>query len=753
MALARVIRPRVFLEGTEVQCYKISVQSCIGAPSVATIDLPPVEEFFDRYVESPPNSGNFVQMLGVQPRTLVHIFYTDSEDPDGADRLLFEGEFVRYEYVKEDSARFLRLVARDVSNILSNIYVRYYSDFFTPYGSKMSIFTGQATASNPNTESIRLSLIGSGTGLNAEVMNAIQNDTGGFGIAAALRSIVTKALTVNTFFENFNNRTQIANKIITLADIQSRQLLDTTQLASLIQQNMSNLKESASVWDLYAMLMSLVFYFPVSITSAPYLPQAITNIGSSDKGSQTFNVTAGNTLMSLLIKPYTWWTAPPTFNVIFPSQYKSFTMKRDFLTEPTRIMMSAFGVLESIDQQALQSFAPSQFLFVAPHQLADKFDRDVYDSQFKNVLQSASVRAAEENLNNLRNQRKTVEIQFYSQSTTPSQKISLKSQMSQLDASIQGAQTALQSIIQTVQAQTAINQASQAPRPPSLVSAQLWNRDVLTDVDNVSLASREDIKGIIFGFDYLQQTQVELTKAKAISPLALKDYLSKVADYKLVISQQRNRVSALSLHFCPHLVPGFPVLIVDPVRNFFGELDCVTHTMDANGAFAETEIQVSFVRNDEIEFTDLQRNTPGQIQFPAWINPLYLPSNIGQNVYQTLFPQNRPDLSKPGIKAADSILAYAPTNKVNQIAAANRIRQLYFASKDRERFALAFTRRNIASIDQTFVSVLKGSKYGGNYILNSFSDARFQAVQAYINAARKVKTFAPADMAPTSSTS
>lgn len=743
MSTGKKIVLRVFLEGLEIPCFRAVVQSSIGAPAVATIDVPAATEFFDRYEEDPPNSGNFVQKEGVQPRTLVHIFYEDSDDPDQVPRLLFEGEFVRYEYTKTKNDRVLRLIARDVSNILSSIYVRYYSDFFTPYAGSVSVFTGQSTTSRPNTESIRLQLLGGGTGINAEVMNAIQKDPNGFGISAAFKDIVATALKTNTFFTKFANRTKVVDKIASLSDVTIKKLLDSTVLASLVFQNMSNLKESASVWDLYTMLMGLVYYFPVPIAAAPYIDQPVVDSGSADKGSKQHTISPAKNLISLLLKPYTWWTAPPTFNVIFPTQYKTFNSRRDFLSEPTRIMMSAFGVIESLAQEELKSFAPSQYLFIAPRALADRFNREAYDSQFQNVATSKSVKAAEDNITALQEQKRQVEIKIANPKLTAAQKSDLRNQDAALDTSILKAQTDLSALVQSIKAQGDIWLAKEAPKAEKKVQVQLWNRSVLTDQDNVSLASREDLKGIVFGFDYLTQTQVEVSKSKGISPTALKDYLSNIADYKLSIQQHKDRISEMSMIFSPQLVPGFPALVVDPVQSYFGELDVVTHIMDAQG-MAETQAQVSFVRNSEVEFSDVGRNTPGNIQFPAWINPSYLPSFIGSQVYQKLFPKNKPDASKPGIPAADSILAFAPTRAKNQIAAASRIRQLYFNAKNQERFATNFTRRNIASMDQTF-QVLGATKNGSNYVLNSFSDERYKSVAAYAAAARKVRVDATSD--------
>lgn len=733
--IGRVIKPRVFLEGVEIPVYRITVQTSIGAPSAAVLDIPPSEEFFERF-EKDEKTGEFVQKTGVLPRSLVHIFYEDSEDPDRVARLLFEGEFVKFQYSKTVDGRSIRLVARDISNLLTTAYIRFYGDFSTPYANLVTAFTGQGTTENPNPEQIRLAIENASMGLNSDVLSAIRNDPAGVGVAAAFRDIARKAGSFNTFFNVFELRTKIAEKIVALPDTKSRLLLEAGALEGLIKQNMANLKEFSTVWDLYTMLMSLVFYFPVPIPSAPFLPKAIMQQGST---GASFEVSKGATLMSLLIKPYTWWTAPPTFNVIFPSQYKTFTFERDFLAEPTRLLMSAFGTFASLAQADLTKAAPSHYMFMAPSSLAQRFEQEVSDTRTK-----GKIVGLERDLSTLVYQRDQAAASLFDQSLNQQQQLTLQQQVTAKNAEITAKEAELasarKSAAETEKAVTAIETSG---KKPSRVSAGLWNRSILTEADGVSSASREDVKGIVFAFDYLSQTQVEASRAKGIDPSGLRTYMSNVANYKLALQQHKDRMAQVSMEFSPQLVCGFPALVVDPNRNFFGELDSVTHILDANGV-ADTQVQLSLVRSDEVEFAERNRNVPGKTSFPRWINERYLPSQIGDQVYKVLFPENRPDQSKPGLKAADSIMAYDQSSTKTQIEAARSIRKLYYAARDKERFALGFTRRNIASIDQVF-GILGAKRQGNTFLFSALSSDRFRAALEYATAAFKVATAITSD--------
>lgn len=736
--LGRIIRAKVFFEGIEVPFYRITVQNAIGAPSIALIDIPPSEKFFERVDEEPLNSSKFVKKTGVLARTLVHVFYEDSADPDGVSRLLFEGEFVQFEYIKDKNRRAIRIVARDISNLLSYIYVRNYSDFFTPYGKFISAFTGI----NKNQEVLRLEILRLAN-INPEISEAMQADFREVGIGSAFRSILLKALELNAFFKDFQNRTKINRKVVTFADAESRQLLAISLFESMIKQNISNLKESSTVWDLYATLMGLVFYHPVTIPCAPFIRSAVTDTTIDIDGKErSFQAIRENTIVSLLLKPYSWWTAPANFNVIFPNQYKTFTFGRDLLSEPTRLLVSSFGILESFAQADLQKVTPSTFMYIAPTALAKKWDQDAFNTKIRDAGQRISV-DLEKEISNLTAQKAGLQGQKARPGVLKSDADRLTRQIADLDTQITTQRTALDQIRTDAEAdkqRTTIEQSTGKRR--AQIAADVWNQNILTAADGVSLASREDIKGIIFGFDYLTQTQVEVTKSKAVSSVDLQQYLSNVANYKLAIQQHMKRRASLTCHFLPNLVTGFPALVVDPNRNFFGEVDAVVHTLDAEG-LADTQVQLSFVRGDETEFTEEFRNTPGNVIFPEWINQKYLPDNIGTEIYAKLFPANGL------IPAAKSILAF---DIRNQVAAARELRKRYFVAGDKAQFSFSFTVRNIASIDQTFEIALGAQKLNENrYFVGTSDSERALAVQEYVQSvseASRSRADVPAEITP-----
>lgn len=728
--LGRTIKPKVYLEGVEIDAYKVTVQAAIGTSSAAIVEVPPADAFFERLVEDPPGSGTFVQKNGVLPRSLLHVFFEDSSDPDGEMRLLFEGEVTGFQYQKTPDRRHLQIIAKDLTNTLSQAYVRYYSDFFVPYHNVMAAFAGIGTANQPDPERILLNLARA-TALHPEILSALQAESGRSGAGAAFRQIVEKAMSINSFFRLFDNRTKLSKKVVTFSDPRSRELLDISLIQALIQQSLSNLKEHMSVWDVFHALMELVFYFAVPVPSPPFLKNRIQEtVPLADGGTASFTPSEGNTLASLLIKPYTWWTAPPNFNVIFPSQYKSFTFGRDFLSEPTRLLMSAFGIIETIAGRDLSQ----HYMFVAPQPLASKFRQEAFDSASEQV--ETTIRQAKRDIDDLTEQKRQADIALQDPQLPKDQKEAKLKESQRLDAQIQERIRQLEE-----KAGEANEQIRSQPDAAHDLSVEAMHRNLLTASDGVSLPSREDIKGVVFSFDYLTQSQVEVSRSGGVDIGTFRRYLSSVANFKLALAQHRGRKASLRLYFSPQVVAGLPALVVDPHRNFFGEVDVVTHVLDAQG-MADTEIQLSFVREDDVRFAESFRNEVGETVFPRWVSEAYLPSNVGESVYSRLFPANRPDASKPGVQEAFSILLHGDGK--SQVSAANRIRDLYFKAREKDLFALSFTRRNIATQDQTF-QVLGAAKVGTRYVFHSPTDEQLQGATEYAAAARRVLLTAQAD--------
>lgn len=705
MAIERKIKAKVFLEGQEIPFFNVTVQNQIGQSAVAQIEIPPADSFFE-LTKSDPNTGGFIEQRGVLPRTMVHVFYLDPASEGEVYRLLFEGEFLGYDYQKTPTGRSIRLMAMDLSNVFNIVYTRYYADFFLPYNKFVASFAGV------NKEGFRQNVELLGTdAIVGEILRIIREEEvagQGRGVAAALKRIVANSAEKNDFFRLNNLRTKLVNKIFALDDPNSVDLIKGETLKSMIFQTMSNLKEHNHLWDILNHIMGIIFYYPLVVSASPYIKGPATTTTQFGSGAQTNEVstdllfdpvsgqTSSSSLMSMLFKPYTFFSAPPRCNVIFPDQYFSFTSTRRFNQEPTRLLMSAFSIIEEAIKPAAR-FLPKQFFFVAPTALASKFDQE---REFTQVAEGSVAQQMSEVLDKKREiedlekrQQQNVSSSDTTASLSLQQEIdTAKEELAALEESTQAAKDALDQ-----QAQSRARTSSVTGREPSSkseIGASLFGKNILTQFDGVTDVSREDIKGPIAKFDHLTNTQATVAKSSNVNLPEVQGYLSDLANFRLYLAQHQSRQSTVSMIFSPQLVPGFPALIVDPVENIFGELDVVIHRLDAEGN-ASTQSQISLVRSDDPKFSEVERSTVGNIQFPNWINSKYLPQFIGDNVYSVLFPRNG------DIPALQSILIESgETNQ--QFVAARNIRERYNKQSDKGRFIYGFTRRNVATIDQTF---------------------------------------------------
>lgn len=734
MAIERRVKAKVFLEGLEVPFFDFSVSSQIGQPVVAEIGLSPADSFFELTKEDPNKPGSFVRQRGVLPRTMVHIFYLDDTVEPNEYRLLFEGEYLGYRYEKAHDSRRVRAIAMDLSNVFNIVYTRYFAEFFLPYDNLVAAFAGV----NRDGRQLSLSLTGTDR-ISEEILRIIRTEDAarGRGISAAFKRIVAESIGKNDFFRLNNDRVKLVQKVFALDDPNSHELIRLEALKPLLQQNLSNLKEANTLWDVLNHIMSIVFYYPLSIGAAPYIQSPATTETPFTVDGQTRQVTtnlletrtfketttAEKSLVSLLFKPYTFFSAPPTCNVIFPDQYSNFTFSRRFDQEPTRLVLSAFSLIDEALGLEATRLAPRKFLFLAPTTLINKIDQEVQITQAVASSVIAAERAVEDQkalIASLERQKAEFEKNNNSQAAgTKATEISnAKTELDRLSEVATNLKAQRDQDLARSGRSTAVD--AFGPEVRSKIGQDFYGKNILTSFDGVDEPSREDIKGIIARFDHLTNTQAMVAKSAKVPLKDVQVYLSNLANYRLYLAQHEARQAQVQMVFSPQLLPGFPAVVIDPIENIFGELDVVVHSVTAEGA-ATTQAQLSLARADEPYFSEISRNDPAAIGLPNWVNTKYHPKNISNSVYRVLFPKNG------NVRALQSILAEGQT----QFAAALAVRERYQRMKDKGRFIWGYTQRNVATIDQVF-SVLGAVKLSeSQYVMAGSTDERLAQVLKY----------------------
>jgi len=121
---------RMFLEGIEVPCIAVHIKIGMNGPAAADIEVVPTDK-----------------VMGLMPRTMVHVFYFDPESAPNARheneqyRLLFMGEVISSNFIKTPQSRAAVLQCLDFSLYWDTAY-----QMMMDFGPQGNFFMGNASA-------------------------------------------------------------------------------------------------------------------------------------------------------------------------------------------------------------------------------------------------------------------------------------------------------------------------------------------------------------------------------------------------------------------------------------------------------------------------------------------------------------------------------------------------------------------------------------------------------------------------------
>jgi len=177
--------------------------------------------------------------------------------------------------------------------------------------------------------------------------------------------------------------------------------------------------------------------------------------------------------------------------------------------------------------------------------------------------------------------------------------------------------------------------------------------------------------------------------------------LMKQAEYQFQLSRYASRIMNVTMEFNPWLVCGFPCFVADSSISFFGNIESITHTIDANSG-GSTIIQCSLVR----ECDPVNDTTP---TIPEWTSDLFQPKNIS-DTYEKLIGCRAMCDGKPtetGIELLASALSGKKPINMSMLASTlyypkNRAKSEYHRAVDANgayAFADSYRRRTLATIE------------------------------------------------------
>lgn len=279
----RVVSPRVFLEGIEIDVASVRVGGGVGQPATATLEIP---------------AADAVHRL--LPRTLVHVFYCESshilEDPTNRAspeakqsgdpsvrknwRLLFAGEMTQYHYTNAGGSRQAVLVCQDFSSYWDAAKLYWGSNNTALYSYKTAIAAGATQAysgkKQVNSSNALLNLLLARpatnprlTGLLGGVVALLEAATGVFHPDAK-----KQFRGVNDFMSQAELRLHLTHMIAAAPDdTTSAKFLSTSQFRQYIQRVASSTGSQASFSDLLNLMLGRIYYSWASVLAPPYFPQ------------------------------------------------------------------------------------------------------------------------------------------------------------------------------------------------------------------------------------------------------------------------------------------------------------------------------------------------------------------------------------------------------------------------------------------------------------------------------------------------
>lgn len=394
---------RVYLEGIRIPVMGVTTTFMEGQPATADIKVIPVSGF----EKITPRSMVHIFYLTEATRKDTSDFYKGQDEGKEVDegnvtlgreyKLLFYGEYIGYSYAKTTQGRALILQCMDVTNYFSSIKqsaanyrtggfeqieqafigARRDRDGRTFYGKDLSdnltkwvggtkhyeIGEESPTRFNPNP----------GTSSTAN-----EEDGSGFGewkkdqsinvITGVHRAVLSAFVTGNRFYIKQMNRHRIPDFLVGLrGDTTADKLFNIKVFKKWLRQRVAGgYGQYKSIAEVLQQLMNILMYSSVTIPSPkmiygynqgelykPYNDWVAWKNEGTGGGVGFYNYGPrrehhmGTSVNMFLIKPDFWYFPPPMCNVIFPDQYTNFSYSRNFINEPTRMIMRTQSMVKS----------------------------------------------------------------------------------------------------------------------------------------------------------------------------------------------------------------------------------------------------------------------------------------------------------------------------------------------------------------------------------------------------------------------
>lgn len=593
MATVRLSDIRVYIEGIHIPVNSVLINASANAPSTCSIIVPPV-----------------IEWTRLPPRSYVQIFFRDYFEDSHAVferryKLLWDGEFRRFSLSRGVGQWDVQLDCEDATNYWSQSW-----GLFAP-GTAEGLDQVEIGASGTDTTKVSY-IRSSDTVLSHRQKDILlglgpnQRDekTGRSRIERVALDYFTEAMLLNPFYRRQNQKYKLTplttreeefgevtvtdprTRVMSLEDPEVSVLFKAFAMEDLIDHAVGEVSNALDLRTVITRFLELFFYLSYPVIAPPFHwgEAGVVNRGD-DPLPENLEAIRNTKLVQMVLKPTTYFSAPPACNVIWPDDVQSISYSQDHFSEPTRLRLTSMPQTSTDVPQAsylAQSLLRYNYQIYAPPLLGD-------------VLELAIIAQAE-----AAKEQSGLTRYFLSGIVTPSTDPSVLAK--QIISNIQSSGTAENTVLDE-------GLLEEVLRTTLYQNNALASALVLSD-PRLPPESREDIKGVIpsdlpltswaWTAFYERAGEAQTVSGVRISQSAL--YIRRAADYYLAL-RQHERHTQVSMPFNPYLLLGFPAVVLDHVFPVFGEVASLSHSITATQS--QTNIVLNYSRlGDAVRYVD-----------------------------------------------------------------------------------------------------------------------------------------------------
>jgi len=282
---------RCFLEGIQVPFLGANISITTNQASTASISLVGTNALFK-----------------IRPKTHVLLVFWD-EAGAGAWRLLWEGQVIGIGYSKSPESRAANIMCRDISNYW-DYTLRHMVDNhnLVQLRNRRQVFYGNGN------KSLKMSPV-KNTARNY-ISNRLskKNDS----LPNAIKDLLADFTDQVGAYKHVNRAYRLNDQVKLISDDEIGKLIRAEEFQDIIKQTEGQNSGFTPVREVILKFCRMIYYNIVSTPSAPYID---------------------GKLNSFILKPNLYGTLPPKCNVLLPDLCTSISYNRNFMAEPTRMLM------------------------------------------------------------------------------------------------------------------------------------------------------------------------------------------------------------------------------------------------------------------------------------------------------------------------------------------------------------------------------------------------------------------------------